>query len=104
MGVLLLVGAQQLLASFGKKRLSKPKQLIEMGTQNKGDVDFDWIPKDTLTAMSEYRTMNSTLELLHQPSGLISHYSVVQYTSSHRVVLQELIEALQKYIFSDCFL
>lgn len=51
--VLVLVGAQQLLASFGKKRLSKPKQVVEMGTQNKGDVDFDWIPKDTLNAMSK---------------------------------------------------
>jgi len=50
--VLVLVGAQQLLASFGKKRLSKPKQVVEMGTQNKGDVDFDWIPKDTLDAMN----------------------------------------------------
>jgi translocon-associated protein subunit alpha len=46
--VLLLVGAQQLLATFGKKRLSKPKP-IEMGTQSKTDVDFDWLPKETLT-------------------------------------------------------
>lgn len=50
---LLIVGAQQLLATFGKKRLSKPKPVVEMGTQSKGDVDFDWIPKTTLDAINK---------------------------------------------------
>lgn len=47
--VLLLVGAQQLLASFSKKHRSKKShhQPVEMGTQNT-DVDYDWIPKETL--------------------------------------------------------
>ncbi|XP_064610530.1 translocon-associated protein subunit alpha-like [Liolophura sinensis] len=46
-GVLLLVGAQQLLATYGKKRLSRPKAPVEMGTQN-SDVDYDWLPEETL--------------------------------------------------------
>lgn len=46
--VLLLVGAQQTLSSFGKKRLSKPRAAVEMGTQNKSDVDYDWIPKENI--------------------------------------------------------
>jgi len=50
--VLLLVGAQQLLATFGKKRLSKPKAPVEMGTQNNSDIDYDWIPKQTLNEMN----------------------------------------------------
>ncbi|XP_061197832.1 translocon-associated protein subunit alpha-like [Saccostrea echinata] len=47
--VLLLVGAQQFLASFSKKHRSKKAhhQPVEMGTQNT-DVDYDWIPKETL--------------------------------------------------------
>lgn len=45
--VLLLVGAQQLLANFGRKHLSKPRQVVEMGTQN-SNVDYSWIPKETL--------------------------------------------------------
>jgi translocon-associated protein subunit alpha len=50
--VLLLVGAQQLLASFSKKRMSgKPKAIIEVGTQNKGDVDLDWLPEETLNKL-----------------------------------------------------
>lgn len=53
MAVLLLVGVQQLLASFGKKRLSKPnKPAVEMGTQNKGDIDLDWIPEATLQKLN----------------------------------------------------
>lgn len=55
--VLLLVGAQQLLQSFSssrwwndlqKKRLSRPKPRVEMGTQNTTDVDYDWIPQGHL--------------------------------------------------------
>lgn len=46
--VLLLVLGQQFLAgSVGKKRRSQ--KVIEKGTENKtGDVDLDWLPKETL--------------------------------------------------------
>lgn len=53
MAVLVLVGVQQLLGSFSKKRLSKPRQPVEMGTQNKGDVDYDWLPKETLNELNK---------------------------------------------------
>lgn len=53
--VLLLVGAQQLLASFGKSRgrMTKIRPTIEVGTQNKGDVDLDWLPEDTLQKLNK---------------------------------------------------
>jgi len=54
--ILLLFGAYQLWLSFGKKRLmsSKPRSHIETGTQsNKTDVDFDWIPKETLDMLNK---------------------------------------------------
>ena len=35
-----------------KKRLSKPRPVVEMGTQN-ADIDYDWIPKETIKEMSE---------------------------------------------------
>lgn len=54
--VLLLLGGQQLLSSFGKKiSKSKPKPQIEMGTQNKGDVDYDWLPMEHITKSSPGR-------------------------------------------------
>lgn len=51
--VLVLVGVQQALGNFSKKRLSKPRQPVEMGTQNKGDVDYDWLPKETLNELNK---------------------------------------------------
>ncbi|CAL1539375.1 unnamed protein product [Lymnaea stagnalis] len=50
--ILLLVGAQQLVANFGRKRLSKPRQTVELGTQN-SDVDYDWLPKETLQGLNK---------------------------------------------------
>jgi len=50
--ILLLVGFQQLFASFGRKRLSKPRQPVELGTQN-SDVDYDWLPKETLQNLNK---------------------------------------------------
>ncbi|XP_078689848.1 translocon-associated protein subunit alpha-like [Branchiostoma floridae x Branchiostoma belcheri] len=50
--VLLIIGGQQLMASMGKKRPAK-KQVVEQGTQNQSDVDFDWIPKETVDQMNK---------------------------------------------------
>jgi len=50
--VLLLVGLQQLMSTYGKKHLtSKPK--VEMGTANHNDVDYDWLPEGTLNSLSK---------------------------------------------------
>ncbi|XP_014213348.1 translocon-associated protein subunit alpha [Copidosoma floridanum] len=46
-GVLILVGGQQLLSSFGRKtRSSTRKVTVEVGTSNPNNVDYDWIPKE----------------------------------------------------------
>ncbi|XP_041453950.1 translocon-associated protein subunit alpha-like [Lytechinus variegatus] len=45
--VLAFVVIQQIMASFGKKK--KPsKQVVETGTSNHTDVDYDWIPKENI--------------------------------------------------------
>ncbi|XP_076449851.1 translocon-associated protein subunit alpha-like [Babylonia areolata] len=51
LALLLLVGAQQLVSSMGRKRMSKPRPAVEMGTQN-ADIDYDWIPKETIKEMN----------------------------------------------------
>lgn len=53
--ILIIVGLQQLLSSFGKKHMSsKPKTHVEMGTQNnKTDVDYEWLPKETLQDLNK---------------------------------------------------
>jgi len=49
LAVLAIVVLQQLTSSFGKKK--KPsKQVVETGTSNHTDVDYDWIPKESIAA------------------------------------------------------
>jgi len=49
--VLLLVVGQHFLTSFSKKNSSR-KQTIERGTGQSDDVDFEWLPKETLREIS----------------------------------------------------
>lgn len=51
--ILLLVGGQQLLSSFGRKTRSR-KTIVEVGTSNPNNVDYDWIPKETLNMLSKF--------------------------------------------------
>jgi len=46
--VLVAVAAQQFFVSFSKKHISSAKQKPEMGTSNPNDVDYDWLPEETL--------------------------------------------------------
>lgn len=50
--ILLLFGAHQLFLTYGRKHLSRPRRKMEMGTQN-SDIDYDWIPKETLQALNK---------------------------------------------------
>lgn len=52
--VLVVLGAQHLLSSFGKKKSSKPyKAPVEMGTQNASDVDLEWLPKELINELNK---------------------------------------------------
>lgn len=57
--VLLLVIGQQTLLSVGKKRstgsgsTAKKAAPIETGTNNPNNVDYDWLPKQTLASLSK---------------------------------------------------
>lgn len=51
--VLIILGAQQLFITFGKKKMSKPKQSIERGTQNTSDVDMEWLPKEVINELNK---------------------------------------------------
>lgn len=45
--LLVLAGHYALTSVKGKKPASKP--VIEMGTQQNADIDYDWLPKETTT-------------------------------------------------------
>uniref|UniRef100_A0A2M4BVW9 Translocon-associated protein subunit alpha n=1 Tax=Anopheles marajoara TaxID=58244 RepID=A0A2M4BVW9_9DIPT len=47
--ILLLVLGQQFLGSYGKrKRTTTTRKVVETGTTNSKDVDYEWIPAETL--------------------------------------------------------
>lgn len=50
--VLLLVIGQQTLLSMGRKRTTR-KAPVETGTSNPNNVDYDWLPKQTLASLSK---------------------------------------------------
>jgi len=54
-GVLLLVVGQQFLVSVGKKRVGggTKRPAVETGTTNPNDVDYDWLPKETLKSLNK---------------------------------------------------
>ncbi|WP_395241785.1 hypothetical protein, partial [Salmonella sp. s51933] len=49
--ILIIMGAQYILSSLGKKKASKP--FIELGTQHNADIDVDWLPKETTTGFGK---------------------------------------------------
>lgn len=51
--VLILVAGQQFLVSFTKKKSHRSKTPVEMGTANQNDVDYDWLPKETLNDLKK---------------------------------------------------
>lgn len=54
--LLLVVGQQFLVGSVGKrKRAQVARKTIETGTTNSTDVDYEWLPQETLKALREYR-------------------------------------------------
>lgn len=54
-GVLLLVVGQQFLVSVGKKRVgaTTKRPQVETGTSNHNDVDYDWLPRETLQSLNK---------------------------------------------------
>lgn len=53
-GVLLVIGGQHFLSTYMKRKPSHSQKLkIEMGTQNANDVDYDWLPSNTLSELNK---------------------------------------------------
>jgi len=52
--VLVAVAAQQFFVSFSKKHISSAKaSKTETGTSNPNDVDYDWLPEETLNSLNK---------------------------------------------------
>jgi len=51
--VLVIVAGQQFFIRFGKRHLTSSKSKTEMGTSNPNDVDYDWLPEETLNSFNK---------------------------------------------------
>uniref|UniRef100_T1H7E8 Translocon-associated protein subunit alpha n=1 Tax=Megaselia scalaris TaxID=36166 RepID=T1H7E8_MEGSC len=49
--LLLVLGQQYLVGNKGKRPRSTTQKKIELGTTDKGNVDYDWLPEETLRAL-----------------------------------------------------
>jgi len=57
--VLLLVIGQQTLLSVGKKRPAKKAAPVETGTNNPNNVDYEWLPPQTLASLNKEKSQKS---------------------------------------------
>lgn len=55
--LLLVLGQQFLVGSVGKKRRHAPARKVETGTNNPNNIDFEWLPEETIRALQ--KTPNS---------------------------------------------
>lgn len=51
--LLLVIGQQYLLGSSGKRKRSAAKKTIETGTTNNSNIDYEWLPQETLRALQK---------------------------------------------------
>lgn len=54
--LLLVLGQQYLVGSVGKRKRSQVKKTIETGTTNSDDVDYEWLPQETLKILRKHQT------------------------------------------------
>ncbi|KAK4877179.1 hypothetical protein RN001_009685 [Aquatica leii] len=65
--ILLLVIGQQTLLSVGRKRTSR-KVPVETGTSNPNNVDYDWLPQQTLDRLNKEKSQKSPKAVKQQPA------------------------------------
>lgn len=57
--LLLVIGQQYLLGSSGKRKRAAAKKVIETGTSNDSNIDYDWVPQETLRALRKWFKSNA---------------------------------------------
>lgn len=69
--LLLVVGQQFLVGSVGKrKRAQTSRKTIETGTSNANDIDYEWLPQETLKALQKASPNSKSPK--NSPNGKIS--------------------------------
>jgi len=65
--LLLVIGQQYLLGSSGKRKRAAAKKTIETGTTNDSNIDYEWLPQETLRALQKSPTKSRTPKTSPKP-------------------------------------
>jgi len=68
--LLLVVGQQFLVVSVGKRKRAHVSRKIETGTANSADVDYEWLPQETLKIIQQ--SPKSKKSPTNSPNGKVS--------------------------------
>lgn len=79
--LLLVLGQQFLVGSVGKKRRILPMRKVETGTSNPNNIDYEWLPEETIRALQKSPNSKSPK---NSPNTNKSHKSPKQNNQSPR--------------------
>lgn len=66
--LLLVIGQQYLLGSSGKRKRAAAKKTIETGTVNDSNIDYEWLPEETLRALQKSSPKSKQSKTSPKPS------------------------------------
>ncbi|KAL7743842.1 hypothetical protein ACLKA6_000247 [Drosophila palustris] len=83
--LLLVIGQQYLLGSSGKRKRAAAKKVIETGTANDSNIDYDWVPQETLRALQKSPPKSKTPKTSPKPSKQASPTSGLNSPKQRKV-------------------
>lgn len=84
--LLLVIGQQYLLGSSGKRKRAAAKKVIETGTANDSNIDYDWVPQETLRALQKSPPKSKTPKTSPKPGKQASPKAASQSSPKQRKV------------------
>ncbi|XP_017494641.1 PREDICTED: translocon-associated protein subunit alpha-like [Rhagoletis zephyria] len=65
--LLLVIGQQYLLGSSGKRKRAAAKKTIETGTSNDSNIEYEWLPQETLRVLQQSPPKSKALKTSPKP-------------------------------------
>ncbi|XP_067635295.1 translocon-associated protein subunit alpha [Eurosta solidaginis] len=83
--LLLVIGQQYLLGSSGKRKRAASKKTIETGTANDSNIEYEWLPQETLRALQQSSPKSKSTKTSPKASKQASPKPVQATTKQRKV-------------------
>lgn len=83
--LLLVIGQQYLLGSSGKRKRSSAKKVVEIGTASDSNIDYDWVPQETMRALQKSPAKSKMPKTSPKPSRQASPKASQQSPKQRKV-------------------